>query len=79
MGAPVFRSSRIGGVPTALALPACVALAGGSAAPRSVAPPALAGAWRGTVQLPGGVLAPIKDLEFLHVFHAGGAMTESSN
>jgi hypothetical protein len=44
-----------------------------------VAPPALADAWRGTVQLPGGVLAPIKDLEFLHVFHAGGAMTESSN
>lgn len=79
MGPPIFRSSLIGGAPAALALLACLAIAGCSAAPPSAAPPALVGAWRGTVQFRGGVLAPVKDLEFLYVFNAGGTMTESSN
>ena len=43
------------------------------------APPALVGAWRGSVQFSGGAYAGIKDLEFLYVFNSGGTMTESSN
>ena len=39
----------------------------------------LIGAWRGKVQFTGGTLAPVKDLEFMYVFNAGGTMTESSN
>lgn len=39
----------------------------------------LAGAWRGSVKFGEGVLAPMKDLEFLYAFNAGGTMTESSN
>jgi hypothetical protein len=79
VGPPAIRSLLVRGAPTALALLACAALAGCPAALRSVAPPALAGAWRGRVQFSGGVLAPIQDLEFLYVFNAGGTMTESSN
>jgi hypothetical protein len=40
---------------------------------------ALVGAWRAQVQFHAGVLAPLKDLEFLYVFNAGGTLTESSN
>jgi hypothetical protein len=47
--------------------------------PAPKAPPALVGAWRSKVQFGGGVLAPIRNLEFLYVFNAGGTMTESSN
>ncbi|MGH8224164.1 MAG: hypothetical protein ACREQZ_14440 [Woeseiaceae bacterium] len=43
------------------------------------APPALAGAWRSSVQFQNGAFAPIKDLEFMYVFNIGGTMTESSN
>ncbi|MEO8002169.1 MAG: hypothetical protein ABI644_09850 [Arenimonas sp.] len=39
----------------------------------------LVGAWHGKVQFRNGVLAGVKDLEFLYVFNAGGTMTESSN
>ena len=39
----------------------------------------LVGAWQGKVQFSNGVLAGIKDLEFMYVFNAGGTMTESSN
>lgn len=39
----------------------------------------LAGAWRGEVHFASGVLADVKDLEFLYAFNAGGTMTESSN
>ena len=39
----------------------------------------LVGAWRSSVHFDGGVLAPVKDLEFLYVFNVGGTMTESSN
>jgi len=54
-------------------------LAGCARGPESSAPPTLVGAWRASVQFRGGALAPIKDLEFLYVFNAGGTMTESSN
>jgi len=40
---------------------------------------ALVGAWRSKLQFTSGAFAPIRDLEFLYVFHAGGTMTESSN
>ena len=43
------------------------------------APPALAGAWRSSLQFESGAFAPIKDLEFMYVFNTGGTMTESSN
>jgi len=39
----------------------------------------LVGAWRGDVQFKNGAFAPVKDLEFMYVFNAGGTMTESSN
>ena len=48
-------------------------------APEPGAAPALVGAWRAHVQFTAGVLAPLKDLEFLYVFNAGGTLTESSN
>lgn len=51
----------------------------GCAQPPEPVTPALVGAWRSSVQFSSGVLAPIKDLEFLYVFNAGGTMTESSN
>lgn len=54
-------------------------LAGCARAPSPAAPPALVGAWRGSVRFSGGVLGPVQDLEFLYVFNAGGTMTESSN
>jgi hypothetical protein len=41
--------------------------------------PALAGAWKSSVQIQTGALAAVKDLEFMYVFNAGGTMTESSN
>lgn len=42
-------------------------------------PAALVGAWRSSLQFETGAFAPIKDLEFMYVFNAGGTMTESSN
>ena len=39
----------------------------------------LAGAWRPKVVFRSGVLAEMKDLEFLYAYNAGGTMTESSN
>ena len=39
----------------------------------------LAGAWRGKVQGSSGMLATMKDLEFMYAFNVGGTMTESSN
>jgi len=39
----------------------------------------LAGEWRATLQFRDGAFAPIGDLEFMYVFHAGGTMMESSN
>jgi hypothetical protein len=44
-------------------------------------PPALdlTGQWRSALQFTAGAFAPIKDLEFMYVFHQGGTMTESSN
>jgi hypothetical protein len=58
---------------------AFLVLAGCARAPGQAAPPALVGAWRSQVRFEGGILAPVKDLEFLYVFNAGGTMTESSN
>lgn len=43
------------------------------------AAPTLAGAWRSSIQFESGAFAPIRDLEFMYVFNAGGTMTESSN
>lgn len=40
---------------------------------------ALVGAWRSSVQFDTGAFAPIKDLEFMYVFHDDGTLTESSN
>lgn len=39
----------------------------------------LVGAWRSSVQFDSGAFAPIRDLEFLYVFHGDGTLTESSN
>ena len=39
----------------------------------------LEGAWRAKVQFQDGAFSPVKDLEFLYVFNAGGTMMESSN
>ncbi len=39
----------------------------------------LVGVWRSQVQFSTGDFAPVKDLEFLYLFNAGGTMTESSN
>ena len=58
---------------------ACLSLAGCAPAREPATSPALVGAWRANVQFSGGALGPIKDLEFLYVFNAGGTMTESSN
>ena len=54
-------------------------LAGCARAPESGGKPALAGAWRAHIQFSGGVLTPVRNLEFLYVFNSGGTMTESSN
>jgi hypothetical protein len=70
----LFRDCR--SVLVALAI---VSLAGCARSPQPGAAPALVGAWRANVQFSAGVLAPIRDLEFLYVFNAGGTMTESSN
>jgi hypothetical protein len=42
-------------------------------------PPSLVGAWRSSLQFETGAFAPMKDLEFMYVFNAGGTLTESSN
>lgn len=47
--------------------------------PKDTAAPALVGEWRARLQFSSGAFAPIKDLEFMYVFNAGGTMTESSN
>ncbi len=39
----------------------------------------LTGAWRGKVQGTSGMLAAMKDLEFMYAFNLGGTMMESSN
>lgn len=59
-------------------LAAMLAMSGCEKAP-PVIPPALAGAWRSSIQFESGAFATIKDLEFMYVFNAGGTMTESSN
>lgn len=41
--------------------------------------PDLQGEWRAQLQFTSGAFAPIKDLEFMYVFHADGTLTESSN
>ncbi len=56
-----------------------VLLAFGCAAPQPAQPAPLVGAWRSSVQFKSGMLASIKDLEFMYVFNAGGTLTESSN
>jgi hypothetical protein len=63
----------------ALAVLALASLAGCTHAPESRASFSLVGAWRAHVQFSGGVLATVKDLEFLYVFNQGGTLTESSN
>ena len=57
-----------------LAAPACR-----TSAPNPSAQSALVGAWRASVQFTAGVMAPVKDLEFLSVFNTGGTLVESSN
>ncbi|MFZ1683868.1 MAG: hypothetical protein WAU88_07010, partial [Candidatus Zixiibacteriota bacterium] len=39
----------------------------------------LVGAWKGSVQFTTGAFAPVKDLEFMYLFHQDGTMMESSN
>jgi hypothetical protein len=39
----------------------------------------IVGAWRSSIQFESGAFAPIRDLEFMYVFHEDGTMTESSN
>ena len=39
----------------------------------------LSGAWRSKISFRTGAFAPVKDLEFLYAYDAGGTMTESSN
>jgi len=70
----MFRDRR-----RALVALALVSLVGCERAPEPAISPALVGAWRSSVQFSGGVLAPVKDLEFLYVFNPGGTMIESSN
>ena len=45
----------------------------------SFASSTLAGAWRSKISFRTGTFAPVKDLEFLYAYNAGGTMTESSN
>ena len=47
--------------------------------PGVLEPDALVGAWRSQVRATSGMLAEMKDLEFMYAFNAGGTMTESSN
>jgi hypothetical protein len=56
-----------------------VTLSAGILAGCAATPEKLVGAWHGEVQFQTGAFAPIKDLEFMYVFNAGGTMTESSN
>jgi hypothetical protein len=39
----------------------------------------LEGAWRSRISFSTGTFAPVKDMEFLYAYNAGGTMTESSN
>jgi hypothetical protein len=39
----------------------------------------LAGAWRAGIQFSTGAFAPVRDLEFMYLFHQDGTMMESSN
>jgi hypothetical protein len=66
-------------VAVAIVALAWIALAGCVSAPGSAPAPTLVGAWRSGVQFGDGVLAPVKNLEFLYVYNSGGTMTESSN
>ena len=79
MGPPVIRPSLVRRTRCAFIVLVSLALAGCSRARPSAPAPTLVGAWRGAVRFSGGVLAPLRDLEFLYVFNAGGTMTESSN
>jgi hypothetical protein len=47
--------------------------------PEPAEPPGLVGAWRSKVLFRSGAFEPVKDLEFMYVFNAGGTLTESSN
>lgn len=58
---------------------AALLLVAGCTARRTAPPVSLAGAWRSSVQFESGAFAPLKNLEFMYVFNAGGTMTESSN
>jgi hypothetical protein len=40
---------------------------------------ALVGVWRAQVRFAGGAFEPMKDLEFMYAYNAGGTLTESSN
>ena len=57
----------------------CLIAALASCAPAPSAGGELTGAWRSSVSFADGPLAPMKDLEFMYSFNAGGTMTESSN
>ena len=59
------------------ALSACAPTSRDDATPAAPAP--LIGAWRSKLQFTSGAFAPIKNLEFMYVFNAGGTLTESSN
>lgn len=60
-----------------LAMLSACAPASDEATPGPPAP--LVGAWRSRLQFTSGTFAPIKNLEFMYVFNAGGTLTESSN
>ena len=60
-----------------VALSACAPTSRDDATPAAPAP--LIGAWRSKLQFTSGAFAPIKNLEFMYVFNAGGTLTESSN
>lgn len=70
--------------PLLVALTAGAVIAGcnnpsSSQATMSFASSTLAGAWRSKISFRTGSFAPVKDLEFLYAYNAGGTMTESSN
>ena len=67
-----------------LAVSAAVAIAGCANTPvsqttKSPDPGLLEGAWNSKISFRTGAFAPVKDLEFLYAYNAGGTMTESSN
>ena len=65
---------------TAVALAALAACSMQNTPSANAPPPlTLAGAWRSRLAVHDGVFLPMKDLEFLYAFNAGGTMTESSN